>query len=108
MKMFILFLLALLLVACSTTNQAIQHIDSDVLMTADTIWAQKDCRAGVAQAITEALQAKSYAAEKVVGFGDPKSEQYQKCYYLVLVLELYRNTIDKIMPDVLGIVNMVK
>ena len=108
MKTIIILLLALILASCSTTNQAVQHIDKDVLMTADTIWAQKDCRAGVVQAITEATQSKNAAAEKVQGFGDPKSETYQKCYYLVLVLDLYRNTIDKIMPDVLGIVNMVK
>lgn len=106
MKTIILLLLALLLVACSTTNQAVQHIDKDVLKTADTVWKQKDCRAGVVQAITEATQSKSSAAEKVQGFGDPKSETYQKCYYLVLVLDLYRNTIDKIMPDIVGIVSL--
>lgn len=108
MKTIILLLLALLLVACSTTNQAVQHIDNDVLMTADTLWAQRDCRAGVAQGITEAVQAKSYAAEKVVSFGDPKSEAYQKCYYLVLVLDLYRNTVDKIMPDIFSLVGLVR
>lgn len=106
MKTIIILLLAFMLVGCAGTNQAIQHIDSDVLMTADTIWAQKDCRAGVVQAITEATQSKSAAAEKVQGFGNPKSETYQKCYYLVLVFDLYRNTIDKIMPDVVGIVNL--
>lgn len=108
MKTLVLLFLVLMLVGCAGTNQTIQHIDKDVLKTADTIWAQKDCRAGVAQAITEAVQAKSYAAEKVVSFGDPKSEAYQKCYYLVLVLDLYRNTVDKIMPDIISLVGLIK
>lgn len=108
MKMTLFIILAFVLVGCSTTNSIVQHVDQDVLKTADTIWKQRDCRAGVIQAITESRQVKSVTADKVQAFGDPKSDSYQRCYYLTLVANLYLTTADNLMPDIVKMIDLMQ
>ena len=106
-----LFCIVLMLGGCGATSKAISKIDADVAKMADTVWQQKDCRAGLAKSLVEvrgaSLEVKA-SVDKLVAASDQDSENFKKCYYLgnwFNAIEFAaKDEADKLLPDILGLI----
>lgn len=100
-----------ILTSCGTIGKQIAKIDADVAKMADTVWQQKDCRAGLAKSLVEvrgaSLEVKA-SVDKLVAAADQESENFKKCYYLGNWFNAIEFAIkdekDKLLPDILGLI----
>jgi len=79
----------------------------------DVVWKQKDCRAGIAQALIEtrprSLQAET-SVKSMLTVADPMSEEYRKCYFFAVNYswELYalQDLKEDIIPGILDLIGV--
>ena len=108
MKILIILICVLSLTGCA--GSIISKIDADVSKMADTVWEQKDCRAGLAKSLVEvrgaSLEVKA-SVEKLVLAADQESNNFKKCYYLgnwFNAVEFAGKDVGgRILPDILGL-----
>ncbi len=104
-----IFCIILMLGGCA--SKVITKIDTDVAKMADTVWQQKDCRAGLAKSLVEvrgaSLEVKA-SVDKLVAAADQESENFKKCYYLgnwFNAIEFAgKDEAGKLLPDILGLI----
>lgn len=114
-KILVLLIAIVMLSGCSSfISKQIKNIDADVATMADSVWQQKDCRAGLAKSLVEvrsaSLEVKS-SVDKLIEASNQDSEEFKKCYYLgnwFNALEFAAKDVkDRLLPDLLDLISGV-
>lgn len=111
LKALIVIVCVVILAGCGISSKIITKIDKDVETMANTVWQQKDCRAGLAKSLVEvrgaSLEVKA-SVDKLVAAADQGTDNFKKCYYLgnwFNALEFAGKDVgDRLLPDILELI----
>lgn len=111
LKVLIVLLVCVALCGCGISGKIISKIDTDVETMANTVWQQKDCRAGLAKSLVEvrgaSLEVKA-SVDKLVAAADQGTDNFKKCYYLgnwFNAIEFAGKDVEsRLLPDILELI----
>lgn len=93
MKVISLAVVAMMILGGCVAGNLVTDFDAKIGNMADTVYSQKDCRAGLLSSLilvrSPSLEVKTSIAS-MVSMADPNSEAFKRCAYLGSVANAYR------------------
>lgn len=107
----ILTAVGILVIGCASSNPGlITQLDTTIGQATDTVWKQKDCRAGLLKSQIDVRQVSietRTSIETLVKLANTESEEFKKCYYFGNVFNAYLFASKDIVAANTQLINML-